>query len=188
MAIVVVGGSGRNVGKTALICGLIAELKELRWTAVKISSHNHGKQEPVWEETTAGTGTDTARYLAAGAERALLISADGDELGAVVRQLIESQEPETHLILESNQVLIFLQPDICLAVLGNRLSAEATEMKPSFRPFLQITDALISPTGEAILPEGFDPAKPVFRQASVGQVPREMVSWVGLQLHARLHS
>ena len=75
MAIIVVGGSSRGVGKTALVCGLIASLPEFRWTAVKITGHKHGKPEPVWEETTAGQGSDTARYLAAGARWALLVSA-----------------------------------------------------------------------------------------------------------------
>src|SRR5579863_9866900 len=75
MPIIVVGGSGRGVGKTSLVCGLISALDELRWTAVKISTHDHGKPKPIWEETSAGAETDTARYLTAGAERALLVTA-----------------------------------------------------------------------------------------------------------------
>lgn len=188
MAIVVVGGSERNVGKTSLVCGLIAALTEFRWTAVKISSHDHGKQKPVWEESTAGTGTDTARYLAAGAERALLVTAEGDELRAVVRQLVENKEPETHLIFESNQVLRFVQPDVCLGVLGDLQKKEAMEMKPSFKSFLGHADALLCLARENTIPDGFDPAKPVFRQASPGQAPEELLSWVCLQLHARQHS
>jgi hypothetical protein len=188
VAIVVVGGSGRNVGKTALICGLIAGLTEFRWIAVKISMHDHGKQKTVWEETATRNGTDTARYLAAGAERSLLVTAEDDELGAAVRQITGSQRPETHLIFESNQVLNYLQSDLCIGVLGDWETEEATEMKPSFKPFLRRADALLSPTGEAILPEGFDPAKPVFRQASPGRAPEEMLSWIRLQLHARQSS
>jgi hypothetical protein len=45
MAIIVVGGSNRGVGKTALVSGLIAALPEYRWTAVKITSHEH--KQPV---------------------------------------------------------------------------------------------------------------------------------------------
>ena len=80
MAIVVVGGSDRNVGKTSLICGLIAPLPEFQWAAVKITSHAHGVRDAVWEETAAGQGTDTARYLAAGARRAFLLTATDEEL------------------------------------------------------------------------------------------------------------
>ena len=54
MAIIVVCGSGRGVGKTALVCGLIAALPELRWTAWKITSHaaRHGPQ-PIYVKRPA---------------------------------------------------------------------------------------------------------------------------------------
>ena len=42
MAIVVVGGHSRNIGKTSVVAGLIAALPELRWTAVKITQYGHG--------------------------------------------------------------------------------------------------------------------------------------------------
>ena len=45
MAIIVVGGSNRGVGKTALVCGLIAALPEYRWAAIKITSRDH--KQPV---------------------------------------------------------------------------------------------------------------------------------------------
>lgn len=41
MAIIVVGGSNRGVGKTTLVCGLIAALPEYRWNAIKITTHDH---------------------------------------------------------------------------------------------------------------------------------------------------
>ena len=47
MAVIIVGGSGRNVGKTTLVCSLIAALPEYRWTAVKISAHEHGHRPSV---------------------------------------------------------------------------------------------------------------------------------------------
>ena len=80
MAIIVVGGGGRGVGKTALVCGLIAALPEFAWTAIKITSHPHLGPEPVWEETSAGQRCDTTRYLAAGAARAFLVAATEDDL------------------------------------------------------------------------------------------------------------
>ena len=50
MPLIVVGGSGRNVGKTSLVCGLIEALREYRWVAVKVTGHEHGVSAPVWEE------------------------------------------------------------------------------------------------------------------------------------------
>src|ERR1700740_2868161 len=79
MAVIIVGGSGRNVGNTTLVFSLSAALPEYRWTAVKISAHEHGHPEPVWEESASGEETDTERYLAAGAQRSLLVTAlEGD--------------------------------------------------------------------------------------------------------------
>src|SRR5208282_4039333 len=95
MAVIVVGGGGRGAGKTALVCGLMRALPEISWTAVKITTHEHGKASPIWEETTPGETTDTARYLAAGARRALLVTAgdgatelDAGALGPIVESIL----------------------------------------------------------------------------------------------------
>ena len=186
MAIVVVGGSSRGVGKTALLCGLIAALPEFRWTAVKITTHDHnqpgspgrpdaagdptpdlphnlgapsfprllaervGDHEPqppsipdlsIWEETTPGQGSDTARYLAAGAHRAFLVTAQQSDLPQRLRELQAAVEPGAHLIFESNRILAHLQPDLCLGVLGS----PETPIKPSFQLFLRGANAFVAP-------------------------------------------
>ena len=129
LAIIVVGGGGRGSGKTALVCGLIRALPELQWTAVKITSHDHKKPTPIWEETVAGTETDTARYLAEGASgvRCLVTAADPD-LGAIVKQILSEHKSAGALIFESNRVLSYLQPDLCLAAATNPHGS----LKPSF--------------------------------------------------------
>ena len=45
MAMIVVGGGGRGAGKTALMCGLMRALPEIPWTAMKITTHEHGKAD-----------------------------------------------------------------------------------------------------------------------------------------------
>ncbi|HYE26327.1 MAG TPA: hypothetical protein VEG32_14135, partial [Clostridia bacterium] len=42
MAVIVVGGHSRNVGKTSIVAGLIAATPEVRWTAMKITQYGHG--------------------------------------------------------------------------------------------------------------------------------------------------
>ena len=42
MAILVVGGHSRSVGKTSVVAGLIAALPEYDWTAFKITQYGHG--------------------------------------------------------------------------------------------------------------------------------------------------
>ena len=43
MAIVVIGGHSRNIGKTSVVCALIAAMPERRWTAIKITQCKHDK-------------------------------------------------------------------------------------------------------------------------------------------------
>jgi hypothetical protein len=176
MAIVVVGGSGRGVGKTALVCGLIAALPEFRWTAIKITRHAHGQPQPVWEETVLGQGTDTARYLTAGAERALLVTAEPEALEQIVRPLLQPRrEQQKNLILESNSILRLLQPDLCLGVEG----AAGTACKPSFGLVMERADALVTQADRDGMEAG---ASPRFHLAAMERISSEMLRWI----HERL--
>jgi len=82
LAIVVIGGHSRKIGKTSAVASLIARLPQHLWTAFKITQYGHGfcsaNGEPcvcetddhaiaVSEERRRTSGTDTARFLAAGA-------------------------------------------------------------------------------------------------------------------------
>src|ERR1700723_4355376 len=88
MAFVVVGGPAGGVGKTSVLAGLIARLPERNWTACKITQFGHGfcsaNGEPcdcqtdehtiaISTERDPNTGTDSARFLAAGAVRSLWV-------------------------------------------------------------------------------------------------------------------
>jgi hypothetical protein len=164
MAIVVVGGHTRNIGKTSVVAGLIAALPELRWTAIKITQFGHGvcsaNGEPcdcetadhtiaVSEERDAASGTDSSRYLAAGAARSLWVRTRQGQLSEAmprVRQLVAQAE---NAIIESNSVLRFLQPDVSLTVLDPSVS----DFKASALRYLDRVDALVIRDGAV-----FDPA------------------------------
>lgn len=156
MAIVVVGGHTRNIGKTSVVAGLIAALPEMHWTALKITQFGHGvcsaNGEPcdcetadhtiaVSEERDASSGTDSSRYLAAGAAHAFWVRTRQGQLNEAmprVRQLIASAE---NVILESNSVLRFLRPDVSLSVLDPGVS----DFKESARRYLDRVDAVVVP-------------------------------------------
>jgi hypothetical protein len=193
MAIVVVGGSSRGVGKTALVCGLISALSEYRWTAVKITTHEHDKPKPIWEEKNAGHGTDTGRYLAAGACRAFLTTPamhthpSTPDLSPVLNELWPNFGPGTNLIFESNSILSHLQPNLCLLVQG---AADHAARKPSFSAALKHADALVTHAPlDRLIPDGFrmegQPPKPVFNLAALEQVSPEMLFWLRDRLHGR---
>ena len=95
MGIVVIGGHTRNIGKTSVIAALIAATPDLGWTAIKITQFGHGvcsaNGEPcdcetadhplaISEERDPASGTDTSRYLAAGALRSVWVRTRQGEL------------------------------------------------------------------------------------------------------------
>jgi molybdopterin-guanine dinucleotide biosynthesis protein len=180
MAIVVVGGSSRGVGKTALVCGIIAALPEFRWTAVKITTHAHGQPAAIWEERVAGQGTDGARTLAAGAERAFLVTAEADELAGTARALLQTlraDDPAVQVIFESNRIVEHVRPDVCLAVAAD---AEK-ERKPSFALIEHQKDAVIARASQDSARSG---AVPVFHLAAFEKISAEMRAWLRERLQA----
>lgn len=158
MAIVVVGGHTRNIGKTSVVAGLIAAMPERRWTAIKITQFGHGvcsaNGEPcdcetadhtiaISEERERASGTDSSRYLAAGAERSFWVRTRQGQLSEAmprVRALLATSE---NAIVESNSVLRFLQPDISLSV----LDPSVEDFKASALRYLDRADALVVPAG-----------------------------------------
>jgi hypothetical protein len=113
--IVVIAGQGRKAGKTSVAAGIIAAVPEAQWTAVKISRHRH---EGVWGvmEEREPSGTDTGRYLAAGARRAYWIRAPEERMGEAAADLRRIAAASVHTIVESNSILRHLQPDLTILV------------------------------------------------------------------------
>ena len=182
MSVIVVGGSNKNVGKTSLICAILAVFPAFKWTVVKITSHDYRQRDLVWEEPSPEPAnddepkTDTARYLAAGARRALLVSAPGDMLPwpAIEATLAGNR----NVIYESNRVAEELRADIRLAV----MTGSETGFKLSFVPFLEVADAVIAlPSAEILLPEAAAEI-PVFRLPSGGELSSEVITWLERRL------
>lgn len=175
MAIIVVGGSSKGAGKTTLICGLIAALPEFAWTAVKITNHAHGKPEPMWEETEPGQGTDTARFLAAGARRAFLVTAGPAGLPLQLGRLSALLEPGAHILFESNRILRHLQPDLCLALQAD----PRIPPKPSLGSLSHKMDAQVVLAGRDSVSAG---EKPLFQLAALDRISPSMQEWIRTRL------
>lgn len=188
MAIVVVGGSAKDVGKTTLVCGVIAAFREFAWTAVKITGHDYDPGSPVAadrsgflrttirEETSPGLKTDTARYLAAGARRALLVTRIGADIPR--EEIRRSLNGDRNVIFESNRIVDVLRPDVCLALVGGI----TTEVKESFARLLRVADALVSVQNACKV--GDVPAEiPRFQFQSLDRISEEMANWLKARLH-----
>lgn len=151
MPVITVSGHSRKVGKTSIAEGLIAALPEYGWTALKVSSHRHYEDSAgdcvVIEETCRDGGSDTSRFLLAGARRALWIQAGRIETAIpALRAIIETA---SYVVIEGNSVLDFIAADFSILVMNHGVA----EFKKSARGILQRADALVLIRESAASPE-----------------------------------
>ncbi len=154
MAVVVVGGNSRNIGKTSVVAGLIARLPEMHWTAFKITQHGHqvcdGRSRScdcitpdhsvsLHEETNRTSGKDTARFLYAGAVRSVLVRVRQGSLAQAMPRLRSEFAAAENAVVESNGVMEYLYPRLYLTVLDPR----TTDFKESAALFLERVDAVL---------------------------------------------
>lgn len=154
MAIVVVGGHTRNIGKTSVVAGLISATPELEWTAFKVKQFGHEicstNGEPcdcetdahtvaVTEEHSVNSGTDSARFLAAGAVRSFWVRTRQGQLAEVMPKVRRELALARNAILESNSIVRYLRPDLYLTVLDPTIG----DFKLSAQYFLDRADAVL---------------------------------------------
>jgi hypothetical protein len=164
MAIIVIGGHTRNIGKTSVVCALISAMPERRWTAIKITQFGHGvcsaNGEPcdcetadhtiaISEERDATTGTDSSRYLAAGAVRSLWVRTRQGQLSEAMPRIRAEICRSENVIFESNSVLRFLKPDVFASVLDPAVA----DFKPSALRYLDRAEAILVPAQSVSQPD-----------------------------------
>jgi hypothetical protein len=193
VAIVVIGGHSRSVGKTSVVAGLIAALPEYDWTAVKITQYGHGICSANGEACDCATGdhswaiseekdrsgeSDTSRFLVAGAARSLWVRTEQGRLAEAMPALRWRIEPARNVIVESNSVLKFIRPDLYMTVLD-----------PGTEDFKKSAQEFMDRVGAVILHDRTDAAwhgvslkpvagRPVFRITAPGYVTAEIVEFV----------
>lgn len=198
MSFVVIGGHSRNVGKTSVVAGLIAALREFEWTAVKITQYGHGICSANGEACDCATGdhswaiseerdesaeSDTSRFLVAGARRVFWVRTEQGRLAEAMPTLRQRIEDARNVIIESNSILKFLRPDLYLTV----LAPSTADFKTSAREFLDRADAVIlhqsndGPVWQAV---SLKPVadRPVFRIRPPQYVTPEIVDYVRRKL------
>lgn len=143
--LIVVGGHTRSIGKTQLVCDVIRAFPRTEWIAGKITQYGHGVCAQNGEncdcaptehvcaldwETHGDTGTDSARFLAAGAKRSFWLRTKQGYLAEGLPLLREAMEnvayeaeipaagqKNTALIIESNSIMQFVKPSLYFAVI-----------------------------------------------------------------------
>lgn len=181
MAVVVVSGSGRKVGKTAVGCALIRALPDWQWAAVKVTPHAHGREDGIYEEWEGDSEKDTGRYLAAGAKRSFLVSCeDGARATELVVGLRQQMNECDALLIESNRIELGDvaergEPRLGIAVVGGATA----EWKASLCERLASMDALVLSGGVSLEGLAIDLSeRPVFPVAVGEWASSELVSFV----------
>jgi molybdopterin-guanine dinucleotide biosynthesis protein len=154
MKLVMVGGHARNVGKTSVVAGIIGGLREFNWTAAKITQFGHGvcsvngeacscavseHQFSITEERQQDTGTDTARFLEAGARRSLWVRTKQGELATALPAFTAKIDADEFVIVESNSLRSFITPALYIQV----LDVSNPDFKVSAQQFFDLSDAYI---------------------------------------------
>ena len=157
MAVIVIGGHTRNIGQTSVVAALISAMPDKCWTAIKITQFGHGicsaNGEPcdcetadhtiaVSEERNPTSGTDSGRYLAAGAARSLWVRTRQGQLAEAMPRIRAEIARSENVLIESNSILRFLQPDLYATV----LNPEVADFKTSSLRYLDRADALLLPS------------------------------------------
>jgi len=204
VALVVIGGHSRSVGKTSVVAGLISALPEFEWTAAKITQFGHGVCAANGEACDCATGdhswaiseerdrsneSDTSRFLVAGAKKVFWVRTEQGRLAEAMPSFRSRLEGARNIILESNSVLKFLHPDLYLTV----LDPATADFKNSAREFLDRADAVIlhdSPKGATWQSVSLKPVAgvPLFRIVPPPYVTSEIVGFVRSKLTLDLRS
>ncbi|HEY7618005.1 MAG TPA: hypothetical protein VH744_14455 [Terriglobales bacterium] len=201
MAIVVVGGHSRNVGKTSVVAGLIAALAGYHWTAMKITQHGHGvcsaKGAPchcatdnhcwaISEEKDRSGRSDTSRFLLAGAHPVWWVRTEQGRLAEAMPTVRRKLAAARNAIIESNSVLKFVRPAVYLTVLDPAVA----DFKRSAQEFLERADAIILHEAKSRNLEWNEVSlkraeeRPVFRIRPPHYVTPEIVEFVKCRLGA----
>jgi len=198
MAIVIIGGHSRSVGKTGMVAGLISAMPEMHWTALKVTQYGHGicsadgaacdcaSDDHTWavsEERDRSGESDTSRFLVAGAEKVYWVRTQQGMLAEAmprIRQVIASSE---NIIFESNSLMKFIRPDLYLTL----LDFANPDFKDSAREFLDRADAVVAQNADnlpAWKQVSLRPVRnrPVFRIEPPPYVTPEIVDFVRSRL------
>jgi hypothetical protein len=193
MVTVVVGGHSRNVGKTSVVAGLIAALREYNWTAFKLTQFGHGRcsqdgkpcdcapTDRCWamtEEKDRSGESDSSRFLTSGAVRAFWVRTEQgrlqEALPAIQRKIAESE----NAILESNSILEFIRPDLYITV----RDPATQDFKASAARFLERADAVVLHEFDMSRWKEVNPGvltgRPVFRIVPPSYVNEDLVKFV----------
>jgi len=159
--LIIVGGAGRNVGKTEFVCRLIEKFSGshtiygLKVSAIypaELQHHGHHHKDEaygsLYRETCREGNKDTARMLRAGAKEVYYLRDDGDRIGAGYAALRRLLPEDALVVCESNSLADAVRPALHLMIRG----ADGA-VKPRAVAQLNRADLVIVSVGHSGFPE-----------------------------------
>jgi hypothetical protein len=145
-ALVLVGSSGRNAGKTSAACALIRALKgRFPVTALKVTVADQGcgchqgrtdcgacsfsPDYVMEEELDPLSGKDTARLLAAGAERVFWLRVARSCISGGFRAFLEKAPPGSLILGESNSLREAVKPGCFIMIKNSSEKIKASALR-----------------------------------------------------------
>ena len=152
--LLLVGGQCRKLGKSKLVADIVKAFPNRHWTAIKITPYaesgcpvnglscNCSPQEhpyAIREETSRDGGSDSSRFLAAGAQRALWLETKEQRLRNALPALVAELANAGHSVIESDALMRFWKPSLFVMV----LDPSNPDFKDSARENLDLADAFV---------------------------------------------
>jgi hypothetical protein len=150
--LLIVSGTGRNVGKTELACRLIArfsahkEIFGLKVSAIfpdeQLFHGDHGNvgtRRTLFQETRKDSTKDTSRMLRSGATSVYYLQGDSTSIKTDFMNLRTMLPEDSVIISESNSLADLVQPGLHIVV-----TSHTGEVKPRALPLLDSADLVIT--------------------------------------------
>ena len=165
--ILLISGSGRNVGKTSFMRHVIAKNASLKLVAIKITPHFH---EPtnglvplfvtdnyrIYQETDFSASKDSSLFLQAGAETVYYIQSTDTFLEEAFNLATAQLAPEQPIVVESVRLRTIMVPEMFVFI-----QKDYEEVNPSALEMQKLADLVVlSDSGQF----NMDPATITFDQ------------------------
>ncbi len=137
MRIITISGAHKGVGKTALACKILKNLKGIG--AIKTTVSKENISITAKEDAIKIPGKDTALLKEAGAEKVVLVSSPKKDLGWALKVALGMVAGCKGVIIEGTSVLDSIKPDVAIMI-----KAKGKEIKPSAKRALKKIDLVIS--------------------------------------------
>ena len=152
--ILLIGGSGQNVGKTTFINRVLENVRISGPVAVKISSHfytptpglvllSESDHYQLFEETDHDSNKDSSLFLQHGAKRSFYLQAHDEHLAEAFIALLPFLETEQPVLIESGALHRHIAAGLFLFIYNNN-EAE----KPATKANLKVADFVVHSEGK----------------------------------------